>query len=74
MRYMSSWRCKATITVYNVLGKVVAVPFDGMATAGENVVTWNGRDMNGDQVASGVYFYRLSTDKYTETRKMMLLK
>ncbi len=65
---------KATITVYNVLGKVVAVPFDGMATAGENVVTWNGRDMNGDQVASGVYFYRLSTDKYTETRKMMLLK
>ena len=52
----------------------IAVPLDGMATAGENVVTWNGRDMNGDQVASGVYFYRLSTDKYTETRKMMLLK
>ncbi|PWB74274.1 hypothetical protein C3F09_04155, partial [candidate division GN15 bacterium] len=65
---------KARVEIYNILGGLVATPFDGMATAGENTVVWDGRDSNGRNVASGVYLYRLVADKYTETRKMMLLK
>ncbi|RKX24200.1 MAG: hypothetical protein DRP45_08750 [Candidatus Zixiibacteriota bacterium] len=64
----------AKIEVFNVLGRLIATPFDGEASSGENQVVWNGRDQNGSAVASGVYFYRLSADNYTETRKMMLLK
>ena len=66
--------CQARIEVYNVLGKLVAVPFDGMASSGENVVVWDGRDTNGETVASGIYLYRLTTDRFTETKKMMLVK
>jgi len=62
------------VEIYNVLGRSIAVIFDGQAQAGENKVVWDGRDTNGDATASGVYFYRLTADKYTETRKMMLLK
>lgn len=65
---------QAKIEVFNILGRLIATPFDGMATAGENSVVWDGTDRSGDQVASGVYFYRLSADTYVETRKMMLLK
>jgi hypothetical protein len=66
--------CQARIEVYNVLGKLVALPFSGSANAGENTVTWDGRNTSGEQVSSGVYLYRLVTDNYTETRKMMFLK
>ncbi len=64
----------AKVEVYNILGRLVAVPFDGMAQSGKNEVTWDGENSTGQSVASGVYFYRLTTKGFTETRKMMLLK
>jgi hypothetical protein len=45
-----------------------------MASAGENSVVWDGLDASGQRAASGVYFYRLTADNYSETKKMMLLK
>lgn len=64
----------ARIEIYNVLGKLVAVPFNGSAEAGEHQVVWDGKNETGEAVASGVYFYRLTADNYTDTKKMMLLK
>jgi hypothetical protein len=64
----------ARIEVFNILGKLIATPFDGQAAAGENSVVWDGRNANGELVASGVYLYRMTAGDYTETRKMMLLK
>ncbi len=63
-----------TVEVYNILGKKVATVFDDMAAAGENTVTWNGSDQNGNNVASGVYFYRMQADNFVESRKMVLMK
>ncbi len=65
---------KARIDIYNILGKLVATPFDGMANSGTNEVVWDGRNFAGETVATGIYFYRLSADNYVETRKMTLLK
>jgi len=65
---------QARIEIFNVLGASVAVVFDGQAIAGEHQVVWDGRTTDGNPTASGVYFYRLTADNYTETRKMMLLK
>jgi flagellar hook assembly protein FlgD len=42
--------------------------------AGAHVTTWDGRDDQGERVASGVYFYRLTTPTFSQTRKMVLLK
>ncbi len=63
-----------TVEVYNILGKKVATVFDNLANAGENIVTWNGTDQSGNNVASGVYFYRMQADDYIESRKMVLMK
>jgi len=65
---------KARIEIFNILGKLVAIPFDGIAQAGANEVVWDGKNFAGESVASGIYFYRLTADSYVETKKMTLLK
>ncbi len=62
------------LTVFNILGQNVRQLIDDYAEAGTYEVIWDGRDNLGDQVASGVYFYRMDVNDYSETRKMMLLK
>ena len=57
------------LDVYNILGQRVTTLRDEVLPAGSYNVTWNA-----DQVASGVYFYRLQTDEFTQTRKMTLMK
>lgn len=64
----------ATLSVHNSLGQRVAVLTDNMRSAGNHTVIWNGLNDDGKPVASGVYFYRLKTDEFVETRKMVLMK
>jgi hypothetical protein len=64
----------ATLDVYNILGRKVITLFDGMAQAGENQVVWEGIDADGNPVASGIYFYKLKTSAFEQTRKMVLMK
>ena len=65
---------KVSLEVYNVLGQRVTSLVNGELPAGEHTVTWNGTNSDGGQVSSGVYFYRISAEKFNETKKMMLLK
>ena len=62
------------IDVYNVKGQLVKTLVDGYVSAGDNYVVWNGRDNSNREVASGLYFYKLSTGAEVETRKMILVK
>ena len=62
------------LTIYNVLGQLVAVLAEGYHSAGTYCVTWQGNDITGTPAASGVYLYRLKAGSYCEARKMMLLK
>ena len=57
------------LTVFNSLGQVVTNLFNGYKTAGSYQA-----DFNGVSLTSGVYFYRLETDFFTETKKMQLIK
>ncbi|PWB76310.1 hypothetical protein C3F09_00540, partial [candidate division GN15 bacterium] len=59
-----------TLTIYNVNGQVVKT-FSGTAEAGWTKVVWNTTENN---VASGVYFYRLNAGSYSSVKKMVLLK
>ncbi len=63
-----------SVEVFNVLGQKVATVFDGFMPAGEQTVTWDGRNENGGSVSSGIYFYRVQTGNESVTKKMMLLK
>jgi len=63
-----------TLTVYNLLGREMRSLVDQTLPAGSHAVIWDGRDDYGQAVASGVYFYRLSSDAYSVRKKMLLLK
>jgi hypothetical protein len=65
---------RVLIDVVNILGQRVTTLIDDDMPAGNNQVTWDGTDDFGRQVASGVYFYRLRTDKFQNNKKMVLLK
>ncbi len=60
---------RVKLTVFNTLGKEVAVLINEQLTPGQYNLSWNGAG-----VTSGVYFYRLETDGFMEIRKMMLIK
>lgn len=62
------------LEVFNSLGQHITTLIDEPRTAGSHTVYWNGSDQNGQIVATGVYFYRLTVGNTSETRKMVLLK
>lgn len=62
------------LTVYNVLGQVVAELLDGYLDAGLHQLTWDGTGRAGENVTSGIYFYRLQADSFEQTKKMLLVK
>jgi hypothetical protein len=62
------------LQVYNVLGQRVKTLVDEYMVAGNHVASWDSQDESGHAVSSGVYFYRLESGQFNETRKMMLVK
>jgi hypothetical protein len=64
----------AELVIYNSLGQEVATVLSGKQRQGTHVVYWNGLNKLGQPVASGLYFYRLTTDTFTKTRKMLLIR
>lgn len=63
-----------TLKIYNILGQEVRTLVDEAKEAGYYTVTWDGKDAYGNNVASGVYFYRLTAGNFTATRRMVLMK
>jgi len=67
-------RQDVTLEIINVLGQRVRTLVSGVLPPGAHAIEWNGADDAGRTAASGVYFYRLSTQRQSTTRKMTLLK
>ena len=67
-------RSKVTLAVYNVIGRKVATLVNEIRPVGSYSVTWDGADAAGAEVASGIYFYRLTAGEIVRARKMLLLK
>jgi len=63
-----------SLSVYNVAGQLVKTLINGNMRAGYHQIRWDGRDASDRDVSSGVYFYKLDTNGFSETRKMLLVK
>lgn len=64
----------ATLEIYNTLGQKAITLVDGYLAAGVKIVSWDGRDNRGAAVPSGIYFYRLHSQDFVQTKKMLLIK
>ena len=77
--YQLSEASTVTLKIYDVSGHLVRTINVGHKPVGyyitrERAVYWDGRNQNREPVSSGVYFYTLNTDTYTQTRRMVILK
>ena len=63
------------LSIYNIKGqKVIALINDKLNTGETYSVVWDGKDKTGSRVSSGVYFYKLETNDFVKTKKMILMK
>ncbi|MBD3179659.1 MAG: T9SS type A sorting domain-containing protein, partial [Candidatus Latescibacteria bacterium] len=65
---------RVNISVFDIRGRLVATLADGEFPAGSHTVSWDGRNLYGSEVSSGVYLYRLATGKKNLTRKMVMIR
>ena len=74
IRYTLPEDCQVELTIYNILGQKVKTLVHEYQRAGYKTVRWDSRDDEGDEVASGVYLYRIEANGYVEVKKMAVLK
>jgi hypothetical protein len=74
IRYYLPSKCRVTLDIFDINGKLVTRLVDAVQQMDAYAVQWEGRDGSGIAVASGVYFYRLTAGKERISRKMVLLR
>ena len=77
--YQLAESAEVTLTIYDMNGHLVRRLTVGHQAAGmyrsrSRAAYWNGRNQFGESVASGLYFYTLTADDFTATRRMLILK
>ena len=65
---------KIRLEIFNIRGQKITTLLDEYREAGEHRIVWNGRDEQDRSSPSGVYFYRLSGNNTSKSKKMLLLK
>jgi len=69
-----------SLKVFNLIGVEVRTLMDGIQTAGQHALTWDGKDNRGNDVASGIYMYRIEAnpesgrEAFTMSRRMVLMR
>jgi hypothetical protein len=62
------------LSIFNVSGQLVRELWKGELASGQHSFVWSGRDDGGNSVPSGTYLYRLRTDDFTDTKRMVLIR
>ncbi len=73
IRFALPVACNVTITIYSILGEKVR-EFEKRYEAGTHTLMWDGKNSSGEEIASGVYLYKLSAGIYQDTKKMVLIR
>jgi hypothetical protein len=74
INYSVEHKTEVELSVFNILGQHVATLVNEEMDAGVYQVVWDGNDESGHHVASGIYFYKMITKDFVETRKMVLMR
>jgi uncharacterized protein YggE len=69
INYQLSQSSYVKLVVVDMLGREVATLVNDIQTSGNHQITFDAR-----QLSSGVYFYKLTTNTFSQVKKMMLLK
>ncbi len=62
------------ILIYDNIGREVATLVNQRQSAGRHIIQWDGSDVAGNRLSSGVYYYQLRTTDFIQTKKLIYLK
>ena len=65
---------RVSITVYDIQGRAVKTLVDSEQSAGYKSIQWNATNSAGAPVSAGLYFYRIQSSNFSQTKKMIFLK
>jgi len=74
IRYQLSERTDVSLEIFNIVGQRVRTLVREEQVTGSYSVIWAGQNDAGNKVGSGVYFYRLLTTDFVQTKKLVLLR
>ncbi|MEO8209211.1 MAG: PQQ-dependent sugar dehydrogenase [bacterium] len=79
INYFISELSKVRLTIFDALGKEINTLVNTNQLSGTYQIKWNGKDANGNNIASGIYFYNLTLqtgagNSFSETKKMLMVK
>lgn len=74
IRFQMTTAEAGSLKVFDMNGRLVQTLLSGTISAGTHTLRWDGKNANGAQLASGIYFYKLSAGKFSQVRKMILMR
>ncbi len=74
LQYQLPSRQHVTLNVYNIVGRQVAQLVNGIKEPGIHRVSWDGRDVRGERVSSGIYFLKFEAGDFTTTEKVLFVR
>ena len=74
IRYQLARDEHVQLSIYNLSGQEIRVLVDEKMSAGLHKVKWNAKDGKGIDVPAGLYIYRIETEGFTDSRKLLLVK
>ena len=74
IRFSLPMKMMVSLSIYDNTGRLIKNLVNGTKNAGLNTVRWNGKDSEGNSVANGVYFYRLSASGKHLSDKMVVVR
>jgi len=74
IRFAVATRVPVDLSIYNLKGQKVATLVKEVKKAGEYVAHWDGMDRAGNELAAGIYLYRIKSGSFRKIKKMLLLK
>lgn len=77
--YQLSEESSVSVAIYDTTGKLIrslslGIQSPGFYNSRDRAAYWDGRNLLGEQVSSGVYFYQLTTPAFQQTRRLVILK
>ena len=72
--FMLPKNSNVVLIIYNTNGQIISEIINHNMNAGVHAFNWNGKDEFGNDVTSGVFFYHLKTDEFSQINKMLMLK
>lgn len=74
IRYQLASPANVRLEVFNSMGQKISTLVNDFKAAGQHEVSWNGRNSAGANVSSGIYFYKITTENFTQTKQMIFIK